>query len=341
MCVKSFSVAYSVRRIKMEEVEKYFHGNRYLVRNGDYYQPVRFYQEEIAYYSSLKELFKPRSWCTAGITLQFYTEEKEISFSCKIENFIRNQDSITVYENGVFAQSYYYTKEAPLTQLRYRRKSERKGKIVIYFPSLSSLAIKDLSLVNKTPVSDKLKTLVCYGDSITQGIEPQNASESYTNQIARRMNYEVLNLAVGGHYFDVNSLMNKITDNPDTILIAYGTNDFSNKKIEEIEDQIQKYLAKIKEFYPTSMVYCISPLWRFDIEPERMGKMNKIRETIALKAVQNNLNYIDGFELLDKDTSLFTDRNVHPNDVGFTVMADKLVKIISDNQQKCIETVSE
>jgi lysophospholipase L1-like esterase len=314
----------------MHNVATYFHGNRDFVKNGDYFQPVRFLREERAYYSSVKEMFTPRSWCCAGITLQFYTEEKEVSFSCKIENFIRKQDSISVYEDDVFSQSYFYTKEAPLTHFRYQRKGNGKGKIVIYFPSLSSLAIKDFSFEHKTPVPPHCKTLLCYGDSITQGIEPQNASASYTNQIARSLDYEVINLAVGGHYFDVNSLMNRITDNPDTILVAYGTNDFSHKRIEEIEEQIHLYFSKIKALYPQSTVYCLSPLWRFDIEPEKMDKMQRIRKAIAFEAQQNALNYVDGFELLPHEESLYTDRTLHPNDAGFTVMADKLIAIMSD-----------
>jgi lysophospholipase L1-like esterase len=315
----------------MEMIKKFFHGYQEIVEQNGYLQPLRFNNKEIEYYTDLSIKFGIRAHSTAGITLQFYTDEKEISFDCKIENFIREHDSITVYENDTFAKSFQYSKESPLQHLSYLKKDNERAKIVIYFPALSSLAIKNFDTRQKIPISNFPTTLLCYGDSITKGVEANNSSESYTNKIARAMNYEIRNLAVGGHYFDPNSLLNKGFDDQTAFLIGYGTNDFSRHEIHDIENHIICYLRDIRELHSTAKIYCISPIWRFDLNETNIGKMNKIRNRIEIEieAIKNGMIYIDGFNLLDKDKSLYADAKVHPNDLGFTIMANKIIEVMS------------
>ncbi|MCK9191382.1 MAG: hypothetical protein M0P10_07550 [Sphaerochaetaceae bacterium] len=60
-------------------------------------------------------------------------------------------------------------------------------------------------------------------------------------------------------------------------MIAYGTNDWTKKEIDEIEINIEMFLKKIKRMYEFSAVYCMSPLWRADLD-DGVDKMTKISE---------------------------------------------------------------
>jgi len=310
----------------MNEIVPFLHGCRDIMESDGSITPSRFSENERAFYENLAEFLKVRSMCTAGISLQFETDVDEIVMDCFFDFFMRDEDTISIFENDVETQIYKIRRDDEHLSFNYRRRVKSRSKIIIYFPSLCCMSFKNLNIKDLIPLEKRSRLMAVYGDSISQGVEPNSSSNSYTNIISRELNCELINLSIGGFYFDERSLINTI-DDVDSILIAYGTNDWTKKEIDEIEINIEMFLKKIKRMYEFSTVYCMSPLWRADLD-DGVDKMTKISEKIRTECLKNNLIFIDGFKMMEHDKNLLRDKKIHPNDDGFLQISNNLLNII-------------
>ncbi len=310
----------------MNEIVPFLHGCRDIMESDGCITPSRFSKNERAFYENLAEFLKVRSMCTAGISLQFETDADEIAMDCYFDFFMRDEATISVFENDVNTQVYKIRRDDRHISFSYRRRMKSRSKIIIYFPSLCCMSFKNLNTKALTALERKPRLMAVYGDSISQGVEPNISSNSYTNILSRELNCELINLSIGGFCFDESSLLNTI-DDVDSILIAYGTNDWTKKEIDEIEINIEMFLKKIKSMYERATIYCLSPLWRSDLG-NGVDKMTNIAEKIRTECVKNNLTFIDGFKMMEHDKNLLRDKMIHPNDDGFLQISNNLLNII-------------
>lgn len=167
------------------------------------------------------------------------------------------------------------------------------------------------------------------GDSITQGSTAIRPSCTYVDRVARWFDANYLNLGVGGTKF-FPELLVKPEFEPDTVFIAYGTNDFNSSPKEMFERECKEYMDTIKSWYPDKTVYVISPIWRLDHDLLRpCGTLEDVRSYIIEQAEAHGFNHIDGWKLVPHDVDYFADGRLHPNDMGMSVYAEQLIKALT------------
>jgi len=166
------------------------------------------------------------------------------------------------------------------------------------------------------------------GDSITQGASAARPSMTYVNRVARWFDADYLNFGVGGTKFFPEVLL-KPEFEPDTVFIAYGTNDFNSTPRDRFERECREYMDIVKNWYPDKTVYVISPIWRLDHEMVRpAGTLQEVRAYIIEQAEEHGFTHIDGWKLVPHDSDYFADVRLHPNDLGMSVYAEQLIKAI-------------
>ena len=167
------------------------------------------------------------------------------------------------------------------------------------------------------------------GDSITQGWNSELDTLSYAYQVCDHFNAESIIQGVGGACYD-EATLDSIPFDPDTVFVAYGTNDISSvPTIEEIEANCSAFLQKLRRLFPAPRICVITPPWSHkENHPYPAGKLADARATIASVAKRLALDVIDGKTMIPPLATMMADA-VHPNDIGFACYAHNLIKALS------------
>ncbi len=304
----------------------------------------RFTREQEELYDTLKPQHRNKVRCPAGVRIRFKTDSRTLKlllavhpghgnrsyFSVEvfsdgkpagvIDNFTNTAAGDSLHEKyptGIFARPFAIGKE------------EGESLIEIFLPSLSLVTLVEMELddgATFTPVKRE-KTLIAFGDSITQGYDAFHPSRRYAARLADYLGADEICKAIGGEIFfpELGGIGDGIE--PDYITVAYGTNDWSHLGLCTFADNCRRFFENLRRTYPGARIFAITPIWRADWQSERaMGGFDEVGKQIrAVAADLDGVTVIDGFDLVPHDTSIFADGSLHPNDAGFDQYAGNLV----------------
>ena len=172
------------------------------------------------------------------------------------------------------------------------------------------------------------KKILFIGDSITQGYASSHDSYSYAYRVSDFFNAESVIQGIGGAYFNEESF-DSIDFDPDVVIMSYGTNDFGHySTYEDLRFHADAHMALVAKEYAGKKLFAISPIWRDKREGKAMGTFEECRRIIAECAVANGFEHIDGLTLVPPRPDLFHDEYLHPNDNGFSLYAENLIKCL-------------
>ena len=163
------------------------------------------------------------------------------------------------------------------------------------------------------PVERNTGTLLCLGDSIIQGVGVHHGSEGLCTRLGSILEMEVLNQGLVGTLVNPRMVvpLEKVID---SILIGYGTNDWSLRedRSEFIED-VDELFSRLRTLYPHQPIVLLTPLYRADhdrIQP--LGSFEEIGTILGEAASRyENVTVLDGVSLSLRDQ--FDDGFLHPN----------------------------
>ena len=172
------------------------------------------------------------------------------------------------------------------------------------------------------------RKMLFIGDSITQGWNSEIDSLAYAPLVADHFNAECIVQGVGGACYEPDTV-DKLDFSPDTVIVAYGTNDAGKENILSVlEEKCKGTLEKERLYYPNARIVVITPIWRKDQDVLRVyGHVSRVSECIARVAKSLGCCVIDGLTLVPHDEKFFID-NVHPNALGFAQYAHHLIKAL-------------
>ncbi|MBQ4527943.1 MAG: SGNH/GDSL hydrolase family protein [Clostridia bacterium] len=193
--------------------------------------------------------------------------------------------------------------------------------ITIYFPWSVNCMIEEISLDDGAFIhpQKRRKTLLAFGDSITQGYDAMRPSATYVSKLARALNADEFNKGIGGETFFPDLALTKESFIPDYITVAYGTNDWVKSDKHTFENECRDFFVNLRNTYKQSEIYAITPIWRTDVnETKTLGTFREIEETISKCAEPLNICVVHGLPLVPHDSNdFYADFYVHPNDTGF------------------------
>ena len=290
-----------------------------------------------------------RSRCSApaGVKLSFATDSKNLKISVSVNAATsRSYFSFDVFENGNllgylanFEESEllenYTEQNFPLGKLEKSfLLSGGKSEITIYFPW--SVFVDDFGIELDDGASLEAvrpsKKLLVYGDSITQGYDALRPCNRYAAKIAEFLGAEEINKAIGGEIFVPGLAEGKLDFEPDYISVAYGTNDWSTTDGESFRENVKSFFGFLSKNYPDSKIFAISPIWRLNFEDEKpFGDFFSVEKIIKeVVAELENVELIQGFDLVSHDKKLFADLRLHPRDSGFFEYFENLSRKIGE-----------
>ncbi len=316
---------------RVEEENGEFHFYRFTSEQEKLYKPrVDFYFKTFST-SGIKFCFKTDSKkiyikgsVSRGCARSYYAFELFVNGECigVLDNF-SNQDFAKIYPTGDFPLGSF-DKEWKL--------DDGEKKVTLYFPWSVNAVISDFCLDDGCFV-DSIKPerkLLCFGDSITHGYDAPYPTQKYTTMLAERLNAEEFNKGIGGEVFFSPIAATKENFIPDLITVAYGTNDWNRRDRKSFIDNCQWFYKNLSTIYPDSPIYSISPIWRKDLnDQKKFGSFFDV-ESVMKDAVSKypNVKFVRGLELFPHSEDYMGDRRLHPNEKGFEVYADNLLKLI-------------
>lgn len=294
-------------------------------RADGYALPVRFTPNQLDLYSSLGNGFKGNSLCTAGVCIDLITDSDFLKLKVAYKKADKNYASYDLYIDGYFINSIGSNPETEgESEINFKlSEGEKKDRrITIYLPHVIITYIKEIELEDNSSIKEtperKLNYL-CLGGSISQGMSSRKPSSMYSIQIARVLNMNLINQGVGGYYYEVDSLDENLSYNPDLITVAYGGNEGRVcKSKDEFKDRVFKFMEKLTGLYPSSKIFIIPPTWRRSYNNVMtIGSHYDVARMInEVCSVYSNVHVFDGLKLVPHIENMYDD-GLHPTDEGF------------------------
>lgn len=286
----------------------------------------------------------PYTSSPAGIQIKFKTDGNMLKLKVHAQKSIdiRSYFSFDVFVDNTFAgtiQNFnesecigdYANADYPLG--KFQKDFDLKGGdkyIKIHLPHSVTAFIEEIEIVDATYISPvkNSKTILFYGDSITQGFDSLHPSKTYASRLAEALDADMINKAVGGITFKPELVEIPSEIKPDYIVVAYGTNDWNAVDLEALQKNAKGFLDGIEKNYSGIPTFVMTPLWRPDWrEIKKCGEFFNVENSIKeIFGNRENITVISGFELIPHDESIFGDLILHPNEKGFEHYTNNLLK---------------
>ena len=265
----------------------------------------------------------PNVEATTGVRLDFGTDSP----------FVRVRtvqgDKFEILVDGMLTGQYLMNDARDFT---VRLPEGCRHRVTVTLPShgtpgvIAGVELADGAMVGRPIYDTKMLFL---GDSITQGWNTRFDSQSFAYLISRHYHAESVIQGVGGAFFCPPTVPDPdaVGFVPDTVIVAYGTNDWSFvPSAEKLRENAGESLRRVKEYYPGARIFVLTPIWRADEGEDRpMGPFPLCRAVVREEAEKAGLRVIDGSALVPPRMEYMADA-VHPNDLGFAHYALNLIR---------------
>lgn len=282
----------------------------------------RYTQSQLAAFEKEARCFYKRGMHTCGIRIDFYTDSPVLTVSVGAEG------KYEVLVDGLTAFWQVLT-EADTLHLPLEA---GKHRVTIVLPSHTPGVIRSIELADGASVEpvEYPSKIIFYGDSITQGTGSEKDTQSYAWLVTRYFDAETMILGVGGANFFPDTVEDNGFD-ADVVIIALGTNDFLGElPLEAVQSACAEYLDRLCKIYAGKKMFYITPLWRADDQDVTLvGTFADLRKMVAAEAAKRNMIIIDGYDMIPHRSEYFDDGFLHPNDMGYALYAQNLVKALN------------
>ena len=282
----------------------------------------RYTQSQLAAFEKEARCFYKRGMHTCGIRMDFCTDSPSLTVSVgeagKYEVMI---DNLTAFVQTFDGQDSFTM-----------ALGSGNKRVTIVLPSHTPGVIRSVELedgASITPITYARK-IIFYGDSITQGTGSEKDTQSYAWLTTRYYDADSMILGVGGANFFPDTVEDNGFD-PDIVIIALGTNDFLGEQpLDAVQRACAEYLDRLCKIYAGKKMFYVTPLWRADDQDVTLvGTFAGLRQMVAEEAAQRNMVVIDGYDMIPHRTEYLDDELVHPNDIGYALYAQNLIKALN------------
>lgn len=287
-------------------------------------QNVRFYkctERQVAGWYALSKTLGERSETTTGVRLDFWTDAATLTVDAA------GGDKYEVHIDNL---PRYRVHRAEGEPMKFDLGAGEK-RVTLILPSHSVGVLRSVELddgATLAPYAHK-RHILFIGDSITQGWNARYDSLSYAWQVTKFFDADSVIQGVGGGFFH-ESTLDIIGFEADTVVVAYGTNDYGHyKSLDELRTHAEQFFAGLSAQYAGKRLVAVSPIFREDMAKDKtMGSFAECRATVTAAAEKHGFTVADGLTLVPHNMDFMADF-VHPNDLGFGVFAKNLIPYLA------------
>ena len=284
-----------------------------------------------AYLDAGNEDFHAKTFATAGVRLAFRTDAASLSFGYRFAHgSSRRFGFFDVCVDGALVAHVGLDEDDGGRHVAEIALGGPGAKDVdVYFPWSRQAFVSRLALRGATFAEPRRRprTMLCFGDSITQGYDARHPSLAYAEALARFLDADPVNKAIGGDVFFPDLLRERDPFDPDVVLVAYGTNDWSHREPADVRRCAAAFFGRLSALYPAARILAVTPLWRADADKATaFGQDVRCIDALVRECCAGipRVDVVSGYDLVPHLPEFFSDRYLHPNDFGFAAYAQAL-----------------
>ena len=292
----------------------------------------RFTEEELSYYGARSDTDFVRSHAPAGIRLECITDAPEISFTYRLyreKGLYVIGSGFDIWENDRFGAVFRIDPQnTDAVTVSYARRCSGPSRIRIRFTGGSTVLFDGFCLGDAAPVENRSRTVLFYGDSITQSAYIPAPSLSWTDLAAGWLDAEHLNRGIGSMIFEAPALPSAPDCSPDLLFIEYGCNDIGKTPDnEKALASAEEWLGGIRRLYPDVPKYCILPgfIPREGVSEEYRQRLAPYCTALSGLCAAAGISVLPGRSLIPDISELYYGDHVHFNEAGSALFAGNLV----------------
>lgn len=285
--------------------------------------------------------------CTAGGRVRFCTDSSRIflrsiiSTISKLDHMPRTGVScFDLYVDGEYYDTFRHgmlnglgkstvPENAYDSSLKFPSKKMRD--ILIHFPLYNSvddafIGLEDDAVLLPAKAYRHKKPIVFYGSSITQGACASHPGNAYCNMLSKRLDADIINLGFSGSCrAEVEMIEYIATLNMGILVYDY---DHNASDLDWLKKTHERGFQMIREKNPELPIVLITAADRKLDLSERRAVIFQTYEN-AIEAGDQNVYFIDGSKIYEPvGRGLCTVDAVHPNDIGFLMMANAIEPVL-------------
>ena len=315
-------------RLSFKQIEGITVGAMQIWENVDGIHFCKMTPSQLDAYALIDNFISGNARTSTGVRIDFWTDSPWVKFrptttgkyEVKVDNQLTDHLTAIVDEDTMIQVSH----------------DEKLHRVTIHMPCHNAIAgIKLLEIADGAVARPHEfdRKFLFLGDSITQGWHSEIETLSYAYQVSNHFNAESVIQGVGGSFLEPTTL-DRGAFEPDTVFVAFGTNDARRfHSLDAIHIRCEEYIKKVLRLFPEAQIYLITPIWCGDFDTIELpfGHVREVNATIADAAHQFGITVIDGLQMIPHDMTYFAD-DLHPNTEGFCVYAENLIKALENKK---------
>ena len=325
-------------KLTIDTLKNITFGYEKIIEENGFFTLVRFNDNELNAYKTYKDIdLYEKCFSQAGVRFSFITNAEKLSFDYKLaKSSSRKFAYFDVYENGNLTNHFGISEfDSSINHIDINLTSGEKH-LEIYLPWSLKTDIANIEITDNATIIPKKRnaSILCYGDSITHGYDAIYPSLSYSSRIAKMLDCDIVNKAIGGEIFFPELAKAKNDKEYDIVTVAYGSNDWSKCSLDVFENNVKNFFLNLYNANKNSKIFVITPIRRGDTDrlPLIGVEFLKIHDIISNYATAyENIKVIKGIDLAPHFDEFYSDKYLHPNDLGFSIYAENLYKEILKN----------
>jgi len=249
---------------------------------------------------------------------------------------------IDLYVDGSFWHTVPVTADKPADICCFEECDWRERRIDLYLPHRREVEIAALGLdadgrLGTAPAATR--PIVLYGSSVAQGAGASRPGMGYGSILCRRLEVDLVNLGFGGAGKAEPEVVDLVTQVEASCFLldlgkSYGLQDAT---------AYTDMLSRLRETQPDAPIICLTPIYssREAHSPE-YGDLSRHTRDVVTQAYESvsqddGVVLVDGLELLGPDDAdgLSSD-GVHPSDLGFQRLAERLQPLVQTALGGCM-----
>ncbi len=248
------------------------------------------------------------------------------------------QTGVDVYLDGVYRASAIAPKDAAPGKVTetvlFKDLPAVEREVTLYLPLYKPVKVIGVAVDEGAKLAAPArfavaKPVVFYGTSITQGGCASRAGMSYQAILGREQNLDHVNLGFSGNGRGEAAVANMVAELDASLFVM----DFSqnNPTLESLVEVYEPFLATLRAKHPQTPILAITPIAAANNPPRLVTMREHIRKVVSARiaAGDKNLTLVDGLALMGPGEVDGTVDGVHPNDLGFQRMAERLAPTVS------------
>jgi len=283
------------------------------------------------------------SQCPSGGRIRFRSDTSSLAVRATYDNLpnLRNihafgQSGIDAYLDGKYVGSVAPRKDLQIETAFYENAPKGEHEFTLYLPLYMGCNIGGIGIspgATVKPVTSEYAIdlpVVFYGTSITQGGSASRPGLSYQAMLSRRLNIDFVNFGFSGSgkgEKEVAELIAEVTAS--CYVLDFAAN---NEDADSVEKVYLPFIETLRESRPDVPIVCITPIFftfggpfRNYIPPtEPVSKVIRDAFKARRDSGDRNIYLVEGYSLLGPDDHDGLTDGVHPNSLGFKMIADGL-----------------